>query len=371
MIRTLLITFAITVYVVCLGCGLSAEGTAPPPAGSKPGPAGASSAEASPRVAFDVDGLPYRGVVMQIQRTDWIDRYEQSIDEIAALGADTVKLVVDARQENGASSRIWLDVRMTPTPEALARLIQHARKKNLRVILMPIVLLDNPRGGEWRGQIRPESWEDWWDSYRAMITHFAWIAQGNGVDIFVVGSELISTETETHLPQWRRTIGEIRKTFKGRLTYSSNWDHYTHVKFWDELDFIGMNSYWKLGEDRNVSVDEIVKRWGAIQAELFSFQQKVDKPLLFLEVGWCNMANMAHEPWDYTKDESAAPTDNELQRKLYEGFFRAWHGREELGGFCIWEWTPEGGKPGDRGYTPEGKPAESVLRQWLAKPWRS
>lgn len=362
MLRTLLILVALAVYGVSIGCGLSTEGE---PARS---PAGAPPAASSG--AARIDGLPYRGVVIQIQRTDWIDRYEGSIDEIAALGADTVKFVVDARQENGSSSKIWLDLRMTPTPEALSRLIRHAKSRNLRVILMPIVLLDKPRGGEWRGQIRPESWDDWWDSYRDMILHFSWIAEGAGADVFVVGSELVSTETETHLPQWRRTIAEIRKVFRGRLTYSSNWDHYTHVKFWDDLDFIGMNSYWKLGDDRDVSVGEIVKRWGAIQKELFAFQRKINKPILLLEVGWASMSNMAHEPWNYTEYESVAPLDIDLQKKLYEGFFRAWFGRPELGGFCIWEWPAEGGGLDDRGYTPKQKPAEAILRQWLAKPWQ-
>src|SRR5262245_36881752 len=38
-----------------------------------------------------VEGLPYRGVTMQIQRPDWIDKYKKSLDEITSLGADTVK----------------------------------------------------------------------------------------------------------------------------------------------------------------------------------------------------------------------------------------------------------------------------------------
>jgi hypothetical protein len=365
MLRGVLITIAIVVYVISVGCGVGSD--------TRPDRDQASSRPPATTSIAQLSGLPYRGVVMQIQRTDWIDKYEKSIDDIAALGADTVKLVVDARQENGGSSAIWLDVRSTPTPEALQRLIRHAKSKNLRVIVMPIVLLEKPRDNEWRGTIRPESWADWWDSYRQMINHFAWISQGAGADVFVVGSELVSTETETHLPQWRRTIAEVRKVFTGRLTYSSNWDHYTHVKFWDDLDLIGMNSYWKLGEDRNVSVPEIVKRWHDIQGELFRFQQTVGKPLILLEVGWCNMANMAHQPWDYTLSDSEAPTDNELQVKLYEGFFRAWHGRPELGGFCIWEWHPkdESDDKVDRTYTPQGKPAESVLREWLAKPWGS
>ena len=91
--------------------------------------------------------------------------------------------------------------------------------------------------------------------------------------------------------------------------------------------------------------------------------------MFFLEVGWCSMATMASEPWDYTKDESESPTDLQLQKRLYKGFFESWYGKPELGGFSIWEWDPQGGGPTDRGYTPKGKPAEEVLKSWLAKKW--
>jgi hypothetical protein len=97
---------------------------------------------------------------------------------------------------------------------------------------------------------------------------------------------------------------------------------------------------------------------------------KTGKPLLFLEIGWFSQANAAFEPWDYTKSTSEEPIDQELQKRLYEGFFESWYGQPLLGGFSIWEWTPGDGGPSDAGYTPENKPAEKVLREWLAKkPW--
>ena len=120
------------------GSAFVAPGTANPgtvPSASVPGAARPAD---RPRLT----GLPYRGVAMQVQRVDMIDQYEKSIDEIADVGADTVSIVVDARQENGSSSRIFIDVRMTPTPEQLLRLIRHAKDRKLRVVLMPIVLLD-------------------------------------------------------------------------------------------------------------------------------------------------------------------------------------------------------------------------------------
>src|SRR5687767_4871562 len=220
-----MIVAALLAYAVVLGCVISAnaparegedKGNGAAPSGRDDGPVNTIKTR---------DGLPLIAAGMQIQRVDWIDKYKQSVDELADLGCDAVKFVVDARQENGSSARIYLDLRMTPTAEQLGELIRHAKSRKLRVILMPIVLLDKPRGSEWRGKIQPSpdpdfgGWPEWWNSYRDMLNHYAWIAQANGVDVLVVGSELVSTETEEHLDQWRRTIRDVRKTFKGRTTY--------------------------------------------------------------------------------------------------------------------------------------------------------
>ena len=323
----------------------------------------------SPRYATTrPKGMPYCGVSMQVQRVDWIDKYEQSMDQIAAVGADTVLLVVEGRQENGTSSHIYLDMRQTPTPEKLGELIDHAKADHLRVVLMPIVLLDNPKGDEWRGTLKPDSWDDWFDSYRDMMTQFAWIAQGHHVDVLVVGSELVSAEPK--LDQWTRTISKVRSVFHGNLTYSANWDHYSTkdmMPIWDQLDLVGMNSYYKLGDNKDASVEEIETRWRAIQKNLHDFQAKVHKPLLFLEAGWCSLENAASEPWDYTQTSLAA--DNALQKRLYEAFFNVWWGDPQLGGFMMWEWPP--GPADERGYSPKGKPAEAVLREWMGKPrWK-
>jgi hypothetical protein len=366
---------AIIIYLVVLGC-LLMPGEAPAKKLSTEAPKERGRA-LSGKFA---EALPYKGAAMQIQRMDWIDKYKHSIDEIAAQGFDTVSLVVDTRQETAESEHIYLDMRMTPTPEKLADIIGHAKSKGLRVIMMPVVLLDEPGERDWRGTIRPSDWDKWFDNYRAMLTHFAWVAEQNKVDVLSVGSELVSTERDR--AQWRRTISAVRDVFHGQLTYSANWDHYTSIPFWDQLDLIGMNSYYKLGEDRNVKVEEIVKRWRDIQKDLLAFQQKVGKPILFLEIGWCSLENAASEPWDYTRVEK--DRDDELQKKLFEGFFRGWYRENGLGGFVVWEWPPgDGGKAtmetcatkdefdqATKGYTPENKPALEVIREWLAKPWK-
>jgi hypothetical protein len=359
-----IIALGLSVFVVAIGCGVVST------VGSNSGPKSAMPQKTRytmTQPAELAEGLPYRAIGIQLQRTDYLVEYKQMIDEIADVGADTVKFVVDARMENGTSSRIFLDMRMTPSSDMLGTLIRYAKGKNLRVILMPIVLLDKPRGDEWRGTIKPDNWDDWWESYRDMLFHFLWISQSNGVDVFVIGSELVSTETEQHLPEWHKTIDLVRREFKGQITYSANWDHYKPVKFWDRLDFIGMNSYWKMGKDKNASIDEITASWRTIQENVFAFVREQRKPLMILEVGWCSLDNAASEPWDYT--QTTSPVNLKLQERLYEGFFQSWHGQPNLAGYSIWEWTVGEGGPDDKTYTPEAKPAEQVLRRWIKRPW--
>ncbi len=316
-----------------------------------------------------LEGLPLRGVALQIHDVNRIPDYKKAIDEIAAVGADTVELIVSTRMENGTSARIFLDIRVTPSPEKLGELIDYAQSKKLRVVLMPIVLLESPRGNDWRGTIKPDSgsgWGEWFDSYREMMFHFCTVAESRKIDLLVVGSELVSSEE--HDQEWNKTIKAIRERFHGKLTYSSNWDHYNAVNFWDKLDVIGMNSYWKLGDNKDVSLEDIQKRWREIQKDLTAFSNKQGKPIILLEVGWCSLANAADEPWDYTQTEKSLDLD--LQRRLYEGFFRSWFGNPILAGFMIWEWNTGEVPLNDRGYTPHNKPAEKVLMDWMAKgPW--
>ncbi len=311
-----------------------------------------------------LDGPPYRAVAIQVRRVDWIDRYIRCIDDIANLGADTVSIAVETHMENSSASKLWLDLRFTPTSDQLGRLIDHARAKGLRVMLVPSVAVAERAGGAWCGTIRPASWEQWWASYRDLIHHFAWIARDHHVEILCVGASLISTES--HAAEWRETIAVARKEFPGKLIYSASWDHYEQVPFWSDLDMIGMNAYWRLGSNRFVSGEQLQNCWKEIQDNLVSLARKIGKPVLFTEVGYCSLPSAVYAPWDPTITQNVA--DLETQERLYQAFLQAWHGNPMLAGFVISKWTPDEGGLQDQGYTPQGKPAEAVLRSWLTEP---
>lgn len=293
-----------------------------------------------------------------------LEHYIGQIDEIAGMGANTLLLSASAKMEHARSQAIWIDTRETPSAADFVEIIRAARARKLHVIVMPIVLLKHPRGSEWRGMIEPPDWKEWWSQYRDIIRYFADLAKEGGADTFLVGSELVSTERNT--AEWLKVIELARKHFPGRLGYSANWDHYKPIQFWDKLDVIGMTSYYTLAKRRGPTIEEIAETWEPIRNEILAWREKMNKPLILTEVGWCSQEGAATAPWNYYQNQRATEAGHEEQRRLYEGFLKAWDGAPGVEGFIWWEWTAPGGKD-DYGYTPRGKPAELVLRRWLSE----
>lgn len=311
--------------------------------------------------------LDYRGVAIQVQSGFGpVETYRPLLREVAALGADTVMLCPSGFMEHAKSQGIYIDARKCPGPQEFRALVSEARAAGLRVIVMPILLLARPRGSEWRGVIEPPDWPDWWRQYREFVIYFADIARDGGAEALIVGSELVSTERNT--AEWVRVIEAAREHFPGgRLGYSANWDHYKPVQFWDKLDFVGMTSYYTLADKDMPSVEEIVAKWRPIHAEITRWQKQVGRPIVFTEVGWCSQKGAARAPWNYYHNQRASRDGLEEQRRLYEAFLQVWDGTPGVAGLIWWEWTAGAGGETDFGYTPKGKPAEALLREWLKR----
>ncbi len=244
----------------------------------------------------------FKGMTLQIHSPEEAQIATKLIDEIARTKVNTLSLVLAGYQECANSTSIFIDIRRVPTDDQLRKLIRYAHDKGLHVTLMPIVLLENPRDGEWRGKINPEGgrWDDWWERYTNFILHYARIAADTDVELFAVGSELISTEQQTD--RWKALIEKVRNMpFRGRLTYSANWDHYKVPQFWDKLDIIGMTTYYELTGGKQPTEDVLLASWNRIKKEILDWQAKSKnpRPLLFTEVGWPNQKTAAEFPWDY------------------------------------------------------------------------
>ena len=228
-------------------------------------------------------------------------------------------------------------------------------------MVFPILWVEQRGPGKWRGTLRPARIDAWWSAYERFILHYAGLAAAGGAEWLSVGSELGSTEAWQQ--RWFHLIGRVRRVYRGKLTYSANWDHYRHVSFWRRLDAAGVNGYWALTSDRDASRAAMESRWRRVATTLRRHAADLDKPLLLTEVGYLSRDGGAVAPWDYGRD---APIDLEEQRRAYAAFARAWIATGGLEGVYFWTWDGGGGRR-DGGYTPRGKPAEAVLRRFFAE----
>ncbi len=312
----------------------------------------------------------FRGVSVQLYFSDPNHPYEQILDEIAQTGANSVCMVIAAYQENATSSTIFVEARKTPTDAKLLKLFDYAHKLGLRVLVMPIVLLENPREGEWRGKINPESWDHWWEHYTNYVLHYAGLCQQGKVEVYMVGSELISVETQED--RWRSLIKQVRGVYKhekAHLTYSANWDHYKIIHWWNDLDMVGMTTYYDLSGGKKPTLALLLESWKPIKEEIMEWQEKVNRPILFTEVGWPNQVTCPQFPWDYYR--SPDKPDPAAQKLCFESFFKTWEGEKNMAGILVWEWRTSPSQnisEKDTSYVPAGKPAMQVIREYFARP---
>jgi len=280
------------------------------------------------------------------------------VDEVRALGATHVELVVQWVQADVRATEIAPDRLETLPDGRLVEVIRHARAVGLQVVLLPIVHLLRRKEGEWRGTLAPADPAAWWASYHRFTLHYADLAAREGVAVLSVGSELVSTEADRE--RWAGLIGDVRAVYPGKLFYSANWDHYAEVTFWDLVDYAGITGYNVLATRADADLAELVAAWTRIRSDLRNFHARVARPILFTEIGYPSQDGAAMHPWDYT---TGRDIDLEEQRLCYEAVRIVWQGEPILAGLYWWNWFGYGG-PRSAYYTPKGKPAEAVIRAW-------
>jgi hypothetical protein len=309
---------------------------------------------------WTANNFPFaKGMTLGLYHQDPDISYERDLDEIAALGCDWVSLAVVFFQDDYDSSFMYARTGRTAPDFRIRETIDAAHERGLKVVLFPYVLLADASEGKWRGAIAPKDLGSWWRSYQSHILRYAQIAEEHGAEAFFVGSELSSMDH--YSDRWRGVIREVRKVYSGKLSFSANWDK-REIDWWDALDFIAMSCYFELADSTEPTMEEIVERWQPYFDEIEEWHGRVGngKPLIMSEVGYHSRDGVAQYPWDYTK---ASPIDLEEQKLCYEAFRKVWAGAPFLNGVFFYAWFEEGG-PDDPNYTPRGKPALDVIRDW-------
>jgi hypothetical protein len=292
-----------------------------------------------------------------------------AINDIARLGAEWIQLVPTWYQEHRNANQIQRLEDKTSTDACLQRAITAAHNSGLSVMLKPHV---DSLDGYHRGEIAPSAPSQWFPSYEEMLLHYADMAHTNGVEIFVVGTELKSLAGSAYSDQWQTLIARVRQRYFNRLAYAANWDNYDRVDFWPALDYVGIDAYFPLSSDDDPALEELLSNWRIFTyqqnerrwlEELASFATTVDRPVIFTEIGYASQDGAAKQPW--SQDNSQNPNER-LQDRLYEATLRTFWNQPRFMGFYWWLWDMQ---PDER-YLETGfhakEPARQQIERWYA-----
>jgi hypothetical protein len=247
----------------------------------------------------------------------------------------------------------------TPVDEALGHAMNQAHSLGMKVLLKPHLDVED---GTYRADVFPV--EGWFDSYEKFILHYARLAREYNAEMFCVGTELRGATTWEQEGRWRDIIAKVRRVYKGSLVYAANWDEYPHVPFWDALDFIGIDAYFPLTQDKNASLPDLVDGWEkrADIIEAWRDKKGLSQPILFTELGYPSVDGANLQPWAAIGDVP----DRQEQADCLEAAYKVLTRRDWFRGVYWWHYFP-GDRPMAEDLTLRGKIAEEVMSNWNQK----
>jgi len=166
--------------------------------------------------------------------------YNPALQNIQALGANWVVLdptwtftrnnpLIFAAQPG--RDPFWVDTVTT---------VSQARALNLNVAIFPQPRFVNGANDFWKTAPRDGAWwDDWFNHYRAFITHYADLATQSGSQALIIGGDwiapalpsgILADNTPSGVPadaetRWRNIIAEARQHFKGNIVFAIPYDN--------------------------------------------------------------------------------------------------------------------------------------------------
>lgn len=332
---------------------------------------------------------------------DWGGRYgtkasHKMIRELADVGIRKLVLTPTHYQRRADSTEIYEDRQhsreaTTPTREQLESDIRLAHELGMEVGLK---LHIDPEDETPRGDIELKNEEDyqkWLANYRQVLFEMVDLAKANDVEHFYVGCELSGVVNYPHTDHWRSLIRAVRERFlpkEPKLTFASQHTNTYNIQFWDELDYIGINTWPYFKPSSELSIPALKKKWQSVifmvpdkQVGFFDYVHFVartfGRPVVLTEFGCQSKSGAASQPVIWNDGGKAEPL---VQAYFYEAFFELL--REDMVKFArthpgepypiigIDSWNCVIGRSGpkDTDYTIVGKPAAMLYRKVFGRP---
>lgn len=294
---------------------------------------------------------------------------QENVDEVAKINANHAAIMpfgfireVDSPEIIFDTERQWFG----ETKKGAKQYIELLHSNGVKVMLKPQIWIWR---GTFTGTLKMNSEEKWKAleaSYEQFILNYARLAQETNTDIYCIGTEL-EQFVKNRPGYWKELIKKIRNIYKGKLTYAANWDEFQRTTFWDDLDYIGIDAYFPLSEEKSPTVGQLRTGWQRWKTSIATLADQKNKPVLFTEYGYRSMDYTAKKPW--VADRDIENVNLEAQVNATQAIMEEFWKEKWFAGGYVWKWFihhDRAGGSNDNQFTPQNKPAEAVIGQFYS-----
>ncbi len=340
------------------------------------------------------------GVELQTtQHPNWVTSIPQAMQNIQALGANTV--VLTPTWTYSKSSPLVL----APIPgkdsfwNDTYRMVTQARALNMNVAIFPTPRFETSAEAFWAGAPKTEDWwQAWFDHYRAFVVNYADLAAQSGAQTLILGGDWIGPAlprgalsdgtTSSGVPsdaetRWKSVLTEVRSHFRGTILWALPYDREyvdTPLGFLSDIDGIYLLWSLKLSSSSNPSKTEMSDEAGRLMdTNVSPLASLIGKPIIIAVAypsvegaadGCIDDGNGGCLHWTQLSPPdpaaSSADVDLQLQADMYEAMLTAVNARQWVGGIVSRGYYPPTILQ-DKSASIHGKPAADVLWYWYPR----
>jgi len=321
-------------------------------------PAGKAEKPAAPKYSVErpIEGLPppasrdetfKRGVSLDLAIGEVAEpqraAYGDWLTQVAQLGATDLELIVQWSQLDRSSVELAPNAVTTVDDGFLVWLMDQAHDRKLRVMLTPVIELEQPTT-EHR-PIVPSDSARWFWSYQRFALHYARIAEAHKVTCVAVGADLpVELASDPH---WLNVIKDVRKAYKGKVTYVARPEKLESLPMWSGLDLISV-----------LAAGEATQSIGGAHSGLQALTQRAQA-----------FAKEASKSFQLTSVHPGAGKSRTVLQQLdaARAMYQSLHAERALGGLFVTLVRP-GVAAGKQDAPEVGSPYAAVLRHWYTRP---
>ncbi|WP_100486928.1 glycoside hydrolase family 113 [Sporolactobacillus pectinivorans] len=215
----------------------------------------------------------------------------RNLNYVVSLGANAIGISFPIYTDGATPTHVYAGPD-TPNLQLIQFTVSEAKKRQLRVMLRPIIDEKNivaENALAWRGSIAPINTHNWFQSYQSLIVHYAELSKQLTVDELVIGTELSSLQTRQK--EWQQLGSAVRHTgYKGVLSYAENWNNWASMPF----SALAIDAYPHIQLNDQATVPQLSQ---ALSHWFAQWPLSVRKNLTIQEAGILAQSGMYAHPW--------------------------------------------------------------------------